>query len=752
MAEVHGVPIWPGVVSPASFYYTLSHGISPGVAILTTLPQDSAPAMVGTLVFTDGVHGAVSLPDCKVSKITSRRSGNGTVWTLEIYDRRWKWNTGQITGTYNQIDRNNKLLPWCVRSPEELAVLCLQAMGETGYTIDLPGGLTKQDGLDFIARLGLNSDIGGLTQQFGTNTVINWEQENPAVALASLCEQFGRRVIYRWSTNSVLIARPGIGLTLPTDGSIATDSPAIDVPERPDGVAAVGSPTRFQVELLLEPVGEEWNGRYRELDALSYTPQGQNLPQIVVLEIAKPVAGEEFRVYLSDDSTNDPIDGTFVAVNVTGETPSEVARLLVDAINAVTDPKVVNKFTVSRKANQITLTGNNPGEIWQVYGEVTPRGQGGAINTIVKQHADRTRWWLRADQPNFGLVRETDRLSLIRAQQLAQKSIFRCYRIAEVMLDGRPLEVPGYGVIKRRQQLVLTDHQVEHVTPDEQDTTIRDQRGQSLIVNLYSGFARDRPAAVFGSIAKGIEAPYGKNRIDADGRRPNTSRTRQTQTNGQPNDPELTQIHVPFHIDPENQLVVFERPVYQVQNPGYIRPCRGLILRTSVLIRNHENNGLECYAKTLSFPNKTGTNFFFRKFPDIQLEVIGKYDAVTGTIHSVTTLDNDANKRSTYYVNAMAIQYIDVAAQTIEYNGLRPIDVDGAIQQVTWTISDGCMTEASRNTEHSIYVAPYPVRRRDEYLAPVARQAPTSVSPPVFGVLLDMSTNTPFHFNWVRNR
>lgn len=51
------------------------------------------------------------------------------------------------------------------------------------------------------------------------------------------------------------------------------------------------------------------------------------------------------------------------------------------------------------------------------------------------------------------------------------------------------------------------------------------------------------------------------------------------------------------------------------------------------------------------------------------------------------------------------------------YVGIVPIQVDGAIHQVTYSIHSGeggsCLTRASRNTEHSHYIPKYE-RRRDK--------------------------------------
>ena len=132
---------WPGVVSVASVTYTCSHGISPGTVILTTYPQQGQIATSGDLVIGDGTN-LVTLRDCRVSRLRGDGGAQGQSWTLEIQDRRWRWpGLASISGSYNQLDNRGKLIPWTIRSPVELAQLCIAAMGEKGAKIILPDGL-----------------------------------------------------------------------------------------------------------------------------------------------------------------------------------------------------------------------------------------------------------------------------------------------------------------------------------------------------------------------------------------------------------------------------------------------------------------------------------------------------------------------------------------------------------------------------------------------------------------------------------
>ena len=62
-----------------------------------------------------------------------------------------------------------------------------------------------------------------------------------------------------------------------------------------------------------------------------------------------------------------------------------------------------------------------------------------------------------------------------------------------------------------------------------------------------------------------------------------------------------------------------------------------------------------------------------------------------------------------YYLDTAALQYTQPeAAGSVTYAGLVPIDLDGAIGQVTYRIDEsGTTTTASRNSEHDPHVPLY---------------------------------------------
>jgi hypothetical protein len=239
-----GLAYFPGVNQVFSAEMSVGHGISPSVCTLEIAPQSSPLAEGGTLQFA---YGSVSLawPDCRIDKGSVRRNASGEVWQFSVFDRRWKWSFGTISGVYNLRDSEGTIKTSTEKTPQQLATLCLQAMGETGYSVaDLPND---------------------------TRPEVRWEDEVPAEALAKLCEVLSCRVVLKVATNAVRICQLGVGASLPSGGVLQIDATA-DPPEIPDKLGVVCGPTRYQLDLELEAVGLDTDGKVKPVDDLSYKP------------------------------------------------------------------------------------------------------------------------------------------------------------------------------------------------------------------------------------------------------------------------------------------------------------------------------------------------------------------------------------------------------------------------------------------------------------------------------------------------
>ena len=125
------------------------------------------------------------LPECRVDKI--QKTANET-FLVTIFDRRWKWRFGQISGVYNLRQPDGELDPDLETEPQDIATDCLKAMGETGF------------------------DVGELPNR--TRPEYRWVAQNPAAMLDQLCQSLGCSVVLGFD-NRVTIRRLGEGGELP---------------------------------------------------------------------------------------------------------------------------------------------------------------------------------------------------------------------------------------------------------------------------------------------------------------------------------------------------------------------------------------------------------------------------------------------------------------------------------------------------------------------------------------------------------
>ena len=237
-----GLAYFPGIEQVVGCSVVCSHGISPASIVLTIAPQPDFEAEGGTLT----ISTAIRRSHCPTARSIAIRSSNsaGLIWRLTILDRRWKWAWGQISGSYNLCNDDGSFRSDTAMSPQALAALCLNALGETGYN---------------VGRL--------------PNTArpwIEWNFDRPAAALAQLCDELGCRVVLRLD-NTVSIEVIGLGNQLPTDG-VADNSLTIDPPEQPDQMAVACGRDRFQADFPLQAVGLNSDNTWVPIDQLSYRP------------------------------------------------------------------------------------------------------------------------------------------------------------------------------------------------------------------------------------------------------------------------------------------------------------------------------------------------------------------------------------------------------------------------------------------------------------------------------------------------
>ncbi len=711
--ERHGTASWPGVGGTVeSCSYTCSHGITPGAATLVChLPPGVLPAMRGTLVISDGV-GAISLRDCKVEDCTARVGGDGQTHTLLIRDRRWMWGAGRIDGCYNQLDPFGRLIPWTIRSPKELALLCLQAMGEGSYNIDaLPPGLTNPGA----------AVVRTLITPSGLNPPINWFGIPPAQALQQVAESFGCRVVFDPVTDSVIVARVGQGRDLP-GGSLYTRSPSLKSPDAPAAVCVVGGPTLFQCRLALEPVGLEWDGTYVPIDLLSYAPplvQGRKQAWEVTVTYGEVDLAAKFEVFAGAVKGEDPRSGVSLSYGPGGgDDADDIALALANLVNASADPRVSGRMTATASANVVTIRGRQDGYEFSVAAEMGDSfDPANGIAAVMTQRAVRPgkRRWENTDPGNCYDAVATDRLTQNQAQQLASQSVFKLYRLKTEGPAGGPMVVAGYtGKIVRREQIVLTGERVEQIVPEDIDPSVKVNNSQAFdayVANLYAGLSKSKAAAVYGSVSVECISPTGL-----------------WYTEALENTDAASQVHIPFGVTPQWQLISFSIPVYR--RGLYAIEYPELLLETGVMVRDAVTNQLSAYSRTEALPGgNPGGGVKVEVHDDIQLNVVADYDgSVPYSLVGTRIYDADALVRADYYLRGLASRFSLGRGEMRGYNGIVPVPLDGAVMQAEYSVgAQGAETTASRNFEFSPFVPSYPARRRAEYLPPAADGGPQMV-------------------------
>lgn len=246
MPPPQGIASFPGLPDITRASMTFSHGISPSAALVTLPPIGGLRAEPGDLVFSFA-DVRVRFRQAVIDRASLRVDGSGQRWTLRIFDRRWKWKFGKIEGKYNVRKANGELDPETEKTPQELAKLLLEAMGERGFEVN---------------RLPNNARPFSL-----------WKSANPAQELAKLCDKLTCRPVLGLD-DRVTIWPLGEGRNLPANGVEMNAGFGIDAKQRPDSIEVNCGETKVQSKLKLEAVGIETDGSIVAINDLSYMPAG----------------------------------------------------------------------------------------------------------------------------------------------------------------------------------------------------------------------------------------------------------------------------------------------------------------------------------------------------------------------------------------------------------------------------------------------------------------------------------------------
>jgi hypothetical protein len=240
----HSYATYPGVLNVLKASYTLSPGITPSVVTMEIIPQTQAISAVGDVVFVHG-NTTLTIPGCRADQASMVRGTDGTLVSFSLMDRRWRWKFGEIYGSYNQRDADGLIIAATEKTPQQLATLCLQAMGETASGVDAIPTAARPE--------------------------VDWVAANPAESLADLLESFGLIVVLQID-GTVAIRQQGVGAALPENANLLEQQVSSNPPEIPATIRVLGGPNRYQRRLRLEAVAYDTDGRIRPINQLSYKP------------------------------------------------------------------------------------------------------------------------------------------------------------------------------------------------------------------------------------------------------------------------------------------------------------------------------------------------------------------------------------------------------------------------------------------------------------------------------------------------
>lgn len=239
--------------------FTLSRGITPSVINLTCVPFEGQIPAVSDVTFQDG-GTVLTFKDCGYAGPSKSRSGGGTVWTIQLYDGRWRWKYGVFVGHYNELINRGWL------SVTDQGEVPADERELTKSARDLAKMLLK----DELAVA--DFDVDALPA--GDFPEVTWDHIRPAQCLAELVDLYGLAICFDPVTGRVEIVKPGEGEDLPIDATLLSDDLADAEKIKPKTIKAICGRTAHEEEFELEAVGLDTDGQIKVLADLSYKPTG----------------------------------------------------------------------------------------------------------------------------------------------------------------------------------------------------------------------------------------------------------------------------------------------------------------------------------------------------------------------------------------------------------------------------------------------------------------------------------------------
>ena len=277
------------------------HGTTPAAIQLNIAPTNledlSYGGRTGTLV-VEYEGASLRLEGCIIDQSSVIATTENLVSQMTIFDGRWRWQYGAVSGRYNRKTLYGSLIADEGQLTEEEDTLN-RSVGtrELARRLMVYMGIYLRRGAKELESLpeGENSWDG---------PEVDWWEDNPAAELETLCERFGCRVVVDWDGHLMIykigqsrydeggkrqwadkferaaerraqrlarLAGPGQP-PLPVPMPIISLSESVDTDEKPDSLTVATGPIIYQWDFELEAVGEDTDGKVKRLKDLSFAP------------------------------------------------------------------------------------------------------------------------------------------------------------------------------------------------------------------------------------------------------------------------------------------------------------------------------------------------------------------------------------------------------------------------------------------------------------------------------------------------
>jgi hypothetical protein len=173
-----------------------------------------------------------------------------------------------------------------------------------------------------------------------------------------------------------------------------------------------------------------------------------------------------------------------------------------------------------------------------------------------------------------------------------------------------------------------------------------------------------------------------------------------------------------IRVDADRWLILTDDRLYSVGSDGTYSPAN-IQIKIAYSLRHSDTWEFYRFTQDMDLDSDLQTQPQVVHREEIFVKTVGQFDNnfnLTGYTDNMQT--DDLQDEANYYLQGAAQEYIEQDSYDVPYAGIVPIQVDGLIQQVTYTIHSGpggsTMTRASLATEHNPYVLPWAARRRVE--------------------------------------